>query len=85
MVQEHNPKKDRPEKMLNLDLLRAGLAENFPNSKFLLTLHTIDGGKIIHSYLTQDFPNGDLLPCVKYLEDEFVGIAKRGATGNGRM
>ena len=53
--------------------------------KFLVTLHTIEDGKINHSYLTNEFPNGDLMLCVGYLEGEFVEILKRGATGNGRM
>jgi len=51
----------------------------------MLSLHVVEGGKVLHHFVTNDFPNGDLLPCVKYLEDEFVKTLKRGATGNGRM
>ena len=74
----------KPKQFLNMDRLREGLVENYPNARFLLTLHTVEDGKIQHSFLTQDFPTGDLMPCVKYLEDEFVRTLKQGASGNGR-
>ena len=70
---------------LNLEKLKESLAEHFPNEKFLISMHVIEDGKIRHSHVAQDFPNGDLFPCINYLEDEFVKILKRGATGNGRM
>ena len=61
------------------------LANLKPESKFLVTLHTIEEGQIVHSVLTNEFPNGDLMICLNYLENEFVKIMKRSATGNGRM
>jgi len=70
---------------VKLENLQKFLEENHPNSKCLVSLHVIDGGRINHSFITQDFPNGDLMPCVKYLEDEFLKHLKRGASGNGRM
>ena len=81
--QELNPEQEKEKHIYEMmdRLLEKVKAKN----KFLITLHVIENDKIVHSYTTNDFPNGDLLPCVKYLEDEFVRNLKRGATGNGRM
>lgn len=65
-----------------VQLLRERLDESTP---YLVTVHTITNGKINHAYTMDKFPTGDLMPCVAYLETEFIKILKRGETGNGRM
>lgn len=56
-----------------------------PDSKFLITFHALKDQEIKHYYQTNDFPNSDLMICLNYLENEFVKVLKKGATGNGRM
>jgi len=53
--------------------------------KFLVTFHVVKGKKLNNFYSMHEFPNGDLLPTLKYLEDEFVKLLKKSVTGNGRM
>ena len=69
-----------------LELIRQKANEG---ENFLLTFHYLDDGlaqtRIIHSFLMHEFPNSDLMPCVGYLENEFMKILKRGTTGHGRM
>lgn len=82
---EKDPKKLEENKKRLYELMDKLLEKIKGENRFLLTFHVIEDGKIQHSFHTNDFPNGDLLACVGYLEREFLAIEKRGASGNGRI
>jgi len=75
------PKRD-PKVEHAVNLMRRKVDEEKP---FLISFHYVSDGRVFHEFMMSQFPTGDLMKCVAYLEEEFVKILKRGSTGDGRM